>query len=296
MTTTPEWVQEVRDYWRAECAATDNDETRHWYADMVEVGLAPAWAMGDGPPDLTMLPPQSFPLLDEWFRFDHAPDSPEEMALLQQIGRKGDDLSLLARGLRANATTEDLLELARTYGMWGGVARAIQRHPAVDRAVLQELSSPAGYYAQHFLLEQPRLPTRLLVRLLCSDNADVRRQARRHPDTPADAREITRRALLRPLREQGSGGPPYFGFFIACLHTAPEQNDYLLQYTNRDWTARLGVALLTDEESMPTPDAPAGHLGTPILRLLAADENPLVRAAAQTRLDDPGFVFTWEDE
>ena len=134
-----EWENELRDYWKTECAETSNPYIRQAHIELAELNLAPDWAKG-APPFPEPMPPAQFPFLDEWFRYKTAPGSPEEAALLLRFDAPEIVLPVLAKSLRPDATTDDLHELFDMTGSrFALVCRAILRHPRVDATLVTKI-------------------------------------------------------------------------------------------------------------------------------------------------------------
>lgn len=74
--------------------------------------------------------------------------------------------------------------------------------------------------------------------------------------------------------------------------------EYVLYKTDSlSWTDRLEAALYTEPINTVLPGRNRfGFTGLDVLNHLAHDGNRFVRWAAQTRLADPTFAFTWTDE
>ncbi len=278
-----EWQQQIGDFWRDECALAEDPTLRQWYADFVEMGLVPSWANGVGPPAAGLVPFYLAESMDEWFEYRHAPGSPEEEVLLKQFCIRNQDKVVMASGLRAEATPADMCALLDTPGYSAMISHhAVSRHPLVQG------------YSDNAEAGQDNLSD-VLMRLVQSTYPDVRRVARRHPVAPVNATEISRAAFIRHV-EKRSSTPPELGVFIASLHGAYRQKDLPDKADSGHWTHRLEAALLADARDNAPLEDPYGRTARDLLHHLTSDANRLVRWAAQARLANPTFEFTWNDD
>ena len=282
--TVNEWRRQVCDFWRGECARAEDPMLRHWYADFVEMGLVPSWANGSEPPAVGLVSFYFAESLDKWFQCQHPPGSAEEEILLKRICARIQDKDILARALRSSATSADICALLHTPSGDTRIAHhAVLRHPLVQRGYLGD--AQAGQQSL----------SNVLMYLVQSLYPDVRRLARRHPDAPANAAEISRAAFIQHVEKRRSA-PPELGVFIASLYKAYQQKDLPDKADSGHWTHRLEAALLANawDNSLLIDDY--GRTARDLLQHLAHDGNRLVRWAAQTRLADPDFVFTWHED
>lgn len=290
-----EWEPPVREYWRNECAALPGDQwgdkTRQWHADLAEMGLVPPWAAGVPPvPELISL--DSLPVLDEWFQFAHTPGSVQEEELLKRIGPDVEDFSVLARGLRRDATPADLQQLLCTSGRDTGLVHlAILHHPAVNADLVAQIAGVQGERYQQVIVRHPQTPASVLAHLLQSEAPHLRRLARKHKNAPPDAVEISRQVFLRPA-SQFSGWPSPFASFAACLHGLYQPTNVPQKAQHHHWAERLGAVLLAFPTDDPLPDDPEKRTGRDLLHHLTKDGSRIVRAAAKTRLADPAYRFS----
>ena len=281
------WENILRDYWKTECAETRDAYVRQVYIELAELNLAPSWAKGAEPFPEPM-PPAHFPFLDEWFRYETAPGSPEESALLLRFDAPEAAQPLLSRSLRPGATTADLHELFEASGQaFGLVCRAILRHPALDAALIAKLQTGTLPRYQKIIARHPQTPPEILRDFLKSDNPALRRLARKHKNAPPNARTISRRAFLRGRTNANA----HFAIFVKSLHSSRNALDVPRDAEDTGWTKRLTAALLAPATSEPLPNDRAKRTGLDLLNHLGRDGNRIVRAAAQTRLANPDYKF-----
>ena len=120
----------------------------------------------------------------------------------------------------------------------------------------------------------------------------------RHTCSPQSHRSFVancaRRWVLAAVTDsRGEAGE--FAEFAAMLHNTLVPG--VLQYcsSNRDWWERLNAAFRLPLSNVPFSRDKWNRSPLDLLHHLSHDGNRFVRWAAQTRLADPDFVFTWDD-
>lgn len=300
--TTKEWERQLRNYWWEACAAPTSANVSQWHADLIEIGLIPYWAMGITRPTVgsaqwairPLPPPESqsperFPVLDTWFKYDFAPDTPEEAALLKQIGPKMQNQAALAHGLRKGATANDLRTLLHTLDdHFGLVWAAMLRHPAADNELLKEMVK-GDRRNQQIIVHHPKAQADVLTRLLENDDPRLRRLARRHKNAPVNADAISRRTVLRFISQCYGRTPSPLISFVGALYGAYDNYELRQKADSVHWLDRLHAAFCVAVTDDPLDQAK--RTGRDLLLHLSHDGNRLVRAAARTKLADPDYRF-----
>ena len=288
------WQEALENYWRTECAETRNPTVRHWHADLVELGLAPAWASGKNGRAEPVHPPRfaSLPVVDEWLRFKHAEGSAQRTAMMKRLAPKAEDREALAWSLRQNATPGDLRDALNGQGSppnW--ITETVLRHPSVSGDLIAEIMEDCAAEAR-FVAGLPQTPTAILTDLLRSIDPYVRRLARRHPNAPRDAREIGRQVIF-DFTSQMVEMPSPFVSFVAALNRGQRRGDSAKKVEHALWTQRLEAALAAPNSGALLPGDPAQRTGCDLLQHLSGDGNVFVRAVARAKLSDPDDAFVW---
>lgn len=289
-----DWQEMLRGYWREFCTKVTGRQEREEHHDLVEMGLAPPWAVVEPVP----LPsrPAHYPFLEEWFRARHAPFSSEEAAMLKQIGPGIWDKAALARGLQANATPNDLVRLMNQENTGRGlVIQAIFRHPNTNEWVLKEMANSKNCVPLRDLAQHERAGSQLLIQLLGKDDPTVRRLARRHPNAPPNTAELSHRSFALRRFHDGlvSSAPTLFVSFVASLHFGAQASADVLarRVESVYWTERLEAVLIAAQNPDALKNDFASRTTNDLLHHLAWDGNRLVRAAARAFLADPNTRF-----
>ena len=314
------WQNAVRDYWQSVCADPDAQcsEAADQAAELAEIGLAPSWAASGmkTPPPPAPPPPQpprtaprapEYPFLEAWFRYACAEGSPEEAAMLEQIGPAVKNKEAFARALRAGGTEGDLLYVAQTETSERGlILQALLRHPKLDAHVLEALALRNNGKLLVSLLGHGKNGAGLLAKCMEHNDTTIRLIARRHKNAPSDAREITLRAFVNrafTTNEEAKGVwyshwhlSPFASFVASLTYPARSTPARLLNRAESlRWTERMEAVFIASA----TPDLlradEAGRTCADLLHHLSMDGNRLVRAAARAYVAEPDFVFTWED-
>ncbi len=275
----------------------ERDDANEWHAEMVEVGLAPAWM----PPLYNSVPPVSPAIpkhIEDWYT-----KHPEYAYLL-----------------RPDIDSDDLMHIAQTRleDNYEGVSLLLLHHPRVTVEIIrfitekQPQSEVRIHIAAHLLtppdvliqmvdvpLQRSWVEDSARYEALRAENARIRRLACHHTNAPSDLTDYARRAFLEatkpmwPIMGLPDTGLPLVDFVTALRGVrAGEIRTYNIEPT--DWVNFLIAAL-----NVPINDVPLDYLGrSPLdfLYHLGRDGNRFVRWAAQTRLAYPDFVFTWAEE
>ena len=291
-TQTADWQTGVRDYWKQTCARASRAEAE-WYADLVEIGLAPSWTARNAAAPASKR--TDYPFLNEWFRYapQTAASAAHEAALLQQIGPSVTDKRLLSRALGPKGTANDLILLANVVpDKRGLVLQAIFQHAGTNADVLRALAA-RGYLVEQLLLHPEMDAIYLRELLLNHSTPNVRRLARRHPNAPSEAAELSRRSYKDRARNNHETGCPPLVSFVASLHfgTAYRTDALIKKAESLQWTERMGAVLIAAQNPDALHGDFAGRTCADLLFHLSHDGNRLVRAAARTYVSNPNTVF-----
>ena len=289
-------------------------------ADMVELGLAPAW-VNEPPLGVEPVAPELALEAKQWLEWKVAFDSPEEQDLWARIAPKFADRPELAACARAHADEEALVTLAKEpKSHTGCLHEVLAAHPnatpAVFTALFQSGTPPTrtSLHVVRLVATHLNASTELLTKLVQFQDAEVRRLARRHKNAPANALDLSRQALFG-CWSKNLWGYRYWGYekyeirpfelFIGGLYGGLPLD--WLHLCGTGWSSQLRLtaafalpteqtAFPNDEENMyadPSEAIEAGCTTLDLLQHLARDGNRLVRWAAQARLADPDYKFTW---
>ena len=287
---TSDWQTGVRDCWKTFCARA-NEKMRNWHADLVDLGLAPSWAADPMPPLLQM--PRK-PDLEEWFAYRHTPGGDREKTLCQRIARNAAS-EFVAHALRPDALPADLNALIQETGLRNKMTGlAIMQHSAVTPDLIRDVVRiNEAFFAQAAVCHR-LTPPDVVAAFLRSDTPEIRRAARAHPNAPAEAAKVSITLVLRMAKAETLRPEGAFLEFVQTLHWGWRSIGMDEQVSSPDWTKRLTAVVLIPEEKIKTPTV-VSYRDTRTYRdallHLSHDGNRLVRAAAQTRLDDPEYGF-----
>ncbi len=287
------WKNELRDYWKNECAETRNPIARHWHADLVDVGLAPSWANGRSglPESVHPIRFASFPVIDEWLRFKHAEGSPQRAAMMKRLAPKAENRETLAWNLREDATPADLrAALNAPGGEPNWIRETVLRHPSVTAALIAQIIK-SGNVEARVVAGLPQTPPRMLIELLQNPDPFLRRLARKHPNAPPSARKLGRRVALECASRLTEAPSPFVSFVVA-LYASQPSGDRVAKAEHALWTQRLEAVFLTPNSGDFLSDDRIGHTGRALLQHLSHDGNVFVHAAAHAKLADPDYKFT----
>ena len=305
--TPSEGCKALTAFWKDYCTQQQQDPdwdfeydyAKEWHAEMVEVGLAPAWmtAFYDNAPPTAPAFPQE--LLDFWAA------RPEYAPLLSP-----------------DIPPDNLMELARTHIKRNSnhLNPLLLYHPRVTVEVLRYIAenSPSKEVRLH-LAAHPLTPSDALVHLvdvplqrdgwtdghardeaLKYENALTRRLACQHPNAPLGLADYARRAFVSATELPLSFYPstsmrlPLVDFVTALRRARPP--DILAEAADPTaWTYSLIAALHLPLTGTPLARAKYQRSALDLIRHLSQHGNRFVRWAAQTRLADPDFVFTWQE-
>ena len=249
--TKAEGIAAITSFWKEFCRTqsrlTSGESERSvgqvWHAEMVEIALAPPWALGETMPISPRLPPSSG-AYREW---------------RQGIGRR----SIRERLLLASSpktSSEVLVSLAKESG------DAVS--PYVRRLVCRHLNAPLDIvtHARHGFVATA---AKLLTRFYYFQDATLN-----------DKHLFNRTDFVK---------------FVANLHRSLNLSTLYDMGQSAVTMERLSATLAMPLGTSPFPDDPWNRSPLLLLQHLSHDGNRLVRWAAQTRLADPAFAFTWDD-
>ena len=297
-------------FWKAYCFGQQQApdwffEARHakdWHAEMAEVGLAPAWMTtlyGDVPPLAPDVPRQ---------RIDRCAGNSEHAALVSP-----------------DTSPEDLMEWARTRITSSNnyLAPLLVCHPRVTVDVLRFIAGNRPERGVRlYLAAHPLTPSDALVHLvdvplerdgwvassardeaLKDENALTRRLACRHPNAPPGLTDDARRAFVNATEPPTSHDNPYpflsisLVDFVTALRCAYPAEALVcgMNFHPTDWVYCLIAALHLPLSDIPLKSDTWGRSALDLMHHFSRHGNRFVRWAAQTRLADPDFVFTWQE-
>lgn len=300
--TPSEGCKALTAFWKNYCAQQQQDPdyvfkrgyTDEWHAEMVEVGLAPAWMT----PFYKDVPPSVPPPPENIYKWGAA--NPE-----------------YAPFLHSDTSPEDLMHTARTIikddnAYYEAVYLLLLRHPRTTVEIIRYI---AGKHPQKelrlHLAAHPLTPTDVLAQMvnvplqsswvedwaqyeaLRAENALTRRLACWHPNAPADLTAQARQVFLKATQQPYQFTSLPLVDFITALRAVYPVEILTDRHESAHWVYSLIAALY-----LPLTNTPLDELGRSPLDLmhhLAHDGNRFVRWAAQTRLADPDFVFTWQE-
>ena len=296
-----EWETALDRYWKDYCAGfvpprhdADRNEA-HWHCDLAELHLAPQWLQK--PPYFLAADISPSPDATQWLCFSHAPGSPEEAALWKKIAPAFRQRPRFIESARQNATANDLVRLLSAPGGGNGVLHeVIASHPAardyVLRALLRQKPSKT---VRGLIAQNPHAPTAVLTVLAQDNDPLIRRVARQNPSAPPNLSDTSRQAALHPKHRAKMSISPLVNF-AATLHNTATPTELAKNGQEENFELRLAAALGLPNKPVPIDDDPANRTCADLLAHLARDGNRFVRWAAQTRLDNSDFVFTWAEE
>ncbi len=293
-------------------------------AEMVEFGLAPAWA---NEPAFASEPsaPQLSAEADLWLGQAVVPGSPEENELWARIAPTLAAQPELADCVRADADEDALIRLVNLPSLtnypWH-VHEIIAAHPKATPLVFERLLRLTNKGVRipldvmRLIAIHPNVSVELLTKFIQFPDVALRHLARGHKNAPANARDLSRQAILdwwgKNIWDKHIWyGEHYrwlpFEMFVAGLHGRLTRDRLHTCGTSWVWYDRLTAALSlpieplefpNEEDNMfeyPDEAIKAGCTTRDLLEHLARDGNRLVRWAAQTRLQNPDYVFRWAE-
>lgn len=305
--TPQEGCKALTAFWKGYCIRQrkDPDHRFHWgygedwHAEMVEVGLAPAW----------MTP-----------FYDNVPPKASEASELgrrsaEHIRQRLASYSDYAPLLRPDTSPDELMQIARTQIVrdYDDVPLTLLQHPRITVDILRYMAGlPLLKDVRMQLAVHPLTPADVLKRLvdaplrddwtakdarneaLRNENTTIRRLACRHPNAPSDLTLDACRAFIKAT----SPPHPFMELplvdFVTALRGIPPDEIRVDTIEATDWAFPLISAL-----HLPLTDTPFDEWGrSPLdrMRYLSHHGNYFVRWTAQTRLAEPDFVFRWADE
>ncbi len=311
------WQNAVRDYWQSVCAdpGTKYSDAAHQAAELADIGLVPLWAAtGMQAPPSPAQPPQTtprapeYPYLEAWFRYECAEGSPEEAAMLKQIGPDVKNKAAFARALRAGGNESDLLYVAQTETSERGlILQAMLRHPKLDAHVLEALALRNEGKLLSKLLGHEKNGPGLLVKCMEHHDPALRYLARRHKNAPNDNGETTLRAFVNRAftqYEEATGRwysnrhlSPFASFVASLTYPARSTPAHLLNRAKSlRWMERVEAVFIASANPDLLHTDEAGRTCADLLHHLSMDGNRLVRAAARAYITDPKTVFQWDEK
>ena len=287
--------------------------------DMVELGLAPQW-VNKPPLFVDPRPPEPSSEAKQRFERTAALNSLGERELWKRIAPELATRPELVACIRGAATEKDLATLADIpEGRDGYLHEIIAAHPNAGTMVFERLlHSKTRHEVLRLIVAHQNASEEFITMMVQFPDAEVRRLARRHENAPPNSVDLSKQAVLRQWRTRPSRCMP-FERFVAGLHGAL-MLDALYKCAMRQQaedrlvaafalpTEAISIPSSTDEEDEKDDSAivnyynqklqeaaGAGCTTRDLLEHLARDGNRLVRWAAQTRLQNPDYVFRWAE-
>ena len=327
--TCDEAREAITDYWQSYCTAesqiSDWTINETWHAEIVELGLAPAWAVGQGNAVSTPTAPPMSDVARQWY--DIKGNGKEAEAARMELWRKcvgALDGPLEASGARmgkigfaitnwlGRRLVRALSPNARDFGLEYAVGSATDddrqleiavEHPNVTPSVLRSIvQEKPDIHVRLRLAAHPMTPPDVLQKLLSKEEQKgersyviLRRLARRHPNVPSQTAEQAAQSFAASVGQYHTRLTEFVRF-VANLHGAYDDKVLFDKGQWTRWSSRLDAALKLPLSAVPSKQDKCERSPLDLMHHLAHDGNRLVRWAAKTRLADPDFNFTWHEE